>query len=185
MIMKYLFAAIGLLFTVNTYAIPYSLEGYTIDAYMERTIEVFSYPLGRINGYGLDAPFEVLQGDSDKKQYSSTFTLDVDKDRFTIDFMSMAGWQNGIVFNLVQPDYTTTTTAGFWSGLGTDTNIEGLGIDIGLGWVKIDFSNTHFTQDSYFIGYFNYQEVPESASFMLLILGLLGIYVKSYRRTKQ
>jgi hypothetical protein len=182
--MKSLFIFFGLLLTLNVNATPYSLEGFTIDAYIERTVSTY-YPLGRINGYGLDAPFEVIEGSSDKKQYSSTFTLDVDKDQFTIDFISTAGWQNGIIFNLIQPDYATTTTAGFWSTLDTDTNIDGLNIDFGLGWLKIDFSNTHFTKDSYFTGHFNSQKVPEPAVLVLLIIGLLGILSnRFYRRTQ-
>ena len=181
--MKFLLLVIGCITGLQALATPYSLEGYKVDAYMERTRDS-GYGLGRIDGYGLDAPFEVQTGTADEKQYSSAFKLNVDKDKFVIDFISYAGWQDGTVFNLVQPDWATTTLENFWYGLGSDTNIDGLGIDIGYGWVKLDFSNTHFTEDSYFIGYFNYQEVdvPEPASYILLIIGLLCIYIRIIHR---
>lgn len=185
--MKKLLLVFGLLSSFNIFATPYSLEGYTVDAFMERTLNPYGYGLGRIVGYGLDSPFEVHTGTDDTKQYSGVFTLNVDKDRFAIDFLSTAGWQDGIIFKIEQPDYESTTRESFWYGLGSDTNIEGLmfgqGIDIGPGWVRLDFSNTHFNKDSYFIGYFNYQEiekeVPEPHSYLLLIAGLFVICMKS------
>ncbi len=186
--MRYLPVFFGLIFSISAFATPYSLEGYTVDAYIKRTVDT-GYGLGRVNGYGLDAPFNVQTGTSDAKQYSSIFKLDVDKDRFTIDFIASAGWQNGTVFRLEQPDYATTTRENFWYGLGSDTNIDGLlfgqGIDIGLGWVEINLGNTHFDEDSYFIGYFNYQEVPETSSYLLLIIGLFIVAVKNFYHRKK
>jgi|GEM_PF-2325345 len=191
--MKKLFLFVSLLSSFSVFATPYSLEGYTIDAYIERTLDPSGfYGLGRINGYGLDAPFEVKTGTEDTKQYSEIFTLDVDKDRFTINFISAAGWADGTIFRIEQPDYASTTKEGFWYGLGSDTNIDGLmfgqGIDIGFGWVQLNLGNTRFDENSYFIGYFNYQDikesVPEPSSYLLLLVGLLCMYLKSRSKTK-
>ena len=64
----------------------------------------------------------------------------------------------------------------------------GQGIAVGFGWVQLDFGNTHFDEDSYFIGYFNYQEVkesvPESSSYVLLLVGLFCVYLKSHSKAK-
>lgn len=179
--MKYLLLATALLASLNTFATPYSLEDYNVDAYLTRTIDT-GFGFGRIYGYGLDDAFQVRTGNSDEKQYSNVFKLDVDKDRFTIDFLNNSGWVEGIVFRLEQPDYATTTGEDFWCNLAAETNIDGLGISSGLGWVELNFGKLRFNQDSFFVGHLNYKEVPEPASLGLLLLGLLGIYFKSALR---
>lgn len=182
--MKSLIMLLGLLLAVHVKATPYSLEGYIVDAYMERTI-FNNFPIGRINGFGLDSAFEVADDNSDLKRYDNLFTLDVNKDNFTIDFTSNSRWLTGIIFNLVQPDYATTTTAGFWSNVVTDTNLEGLVFHVEPGWLKIDFSDVRFTTDSYITAYFKHLDVPEPSMLILSILGLSGLFAKSVYRRKR
>ena len=178
--MKYLAIAFGFSLSFNAIATPYSIDDYEVDAYMERTIDT-GYGLGRINGHGLDSTFNVRDNVDNKKQYSDVFTLDVNKEKFTIDFIKGTRWDNGIVFRLIQSDYSSTAQDDLWEGLKVDTNIEGLGLKNGIGWVELNFSNIRFTQDSYFSGSFDYQEVPEPLSTTLLFLGLLTLYVRKFR----
>ncbi len=181
--MKHLLFAIALVTGVNAFATPYSLENYNVDAYLTRTVDTgFGY--GRIYGYGLESSFQVQSGKSDEKQYSNVFKLDVDKDKFSIDFLKNSGWVDGIVFRL-EPDYATTTGEDFWCNLAAETNIEGLGISSGLGWVELNFGKLRFNQDSFFVGHLNYKEVPEPASYILLLLGLLLIYLKTTLRVRK
>lgn len=182
--MKYLLSAIALLTCVNTFATPYSLEDYNVDAYLTRTVDT-GFGFGRIYGYGLENSFQVHTGNSDEKQYSNVFKLDVDKDKFTIDFLNNSGWVDGIVFRLEQPDYATTTGEDFWYNIAAETNIEGLAISSGLGWVELNFSKLRFNQDSFFVGRLNYKEVPEPASYLLLLIGLFFVYLKATRRPQR
>ena len=182
--MKYLICAIALLISSSTLATPYSLEDYNVDAYLTRTVDT-GYGFGRIYGYGLESSFQVHTGNSDEKQYSNVFKLDVDKDKFTINFLNNSGWVDGIVFRLEQPDYATTTGEDFWGNITTETNIEGLAVSSGLGWVELNFGKLRFSQDSFFVGHLNYKEVPEPASYLLLLLGLLGIYFKTTFRSQK
>ena len=64
-------ASLVLSISANSLASSTGLEGDEIDAAMIRTIDSYSYGLGRICCYGLDAPFIVENGTSDQQQYSS------------------------------------------------------------------------------------------------------------------
>ena len=182
--MKSLLFAAAFFISLNALATPYSLEDYNVDAYLTRTVDT-GFGLGRIYGFGLDSAFQVHSGNSDEKQYSNVFTLDVDKDKFTIDFLKISGWVDGIVFRLEEPDYASTTGEDFWCDITTETNIEGLSVSSGLGWVELNFGTLRFNEDSFFVGHLNFKEVPEPASYLLLLLGLLGIYFKSTLKTQK
>ena len=73
-----------------------SLVGDSIDAGVFFTVDT-GYGVGRILGYGLDGPFTVQDGPADARQYSSTFVLDVDGGKFTISYIALGGWQDGVV----------------------------------------------------------------------------------------
>jgi len=181
-IMKYISSVFAFLLSVSAYATPYSLEDYTVDAYMERTIET-GYGLGRISGFGLDSPFVVHTGSDDKKKYNDVFTLDVNDNNFSINFLKKTGWVDGIVFRLIQPDYETTTLENFWSNVDVDTNIEGLKFNNGPGWVELNLGNIRFTEQSYFTAHFNSKNVavPEPLPIGLLLLGLFTLYFRGFR----
>ena len=174
-----------LLFAVSAEATPISLAGDTIDAMMIKTVDN-GYGLGRITGYGLDAPFVVQDGPGDQKTYSSAFKLDVDGDKFAINFISDAGWQNGIVLKLADLDFLSPSTGlSMLTGLDVFTNLIGYTLNIGSDFVEIGLGGTHFNTSTYFTGRFVVSSVPEPSSLALLALGLSGFWATSRtRRTK-
>jgi len=186
--MKYLLIVFGILISLSSSATPISLAGQTIDAYLERVKDdQHLMPIGRIAGFGLDAPFLVRAGDADLQQYDGLFTLNVELDSFILDFNKNARWADGIVFKLLHSSLTSQTAS--WNTLSYKTNIDGMQIDAGQGWASLDFSLIRFTQDSYFIGYFHSVALPEPNNALLLLacLALLTIkfsFLKPNRNTR-
>lgn len=170
--MKHTLLALTLLATAPAHAGPISLAGDQIDAAMIRTIDT-GYGIGRISGYGLDAPFVVQEGNADQQQYSSSFSLDVDGNGFSIWFLSMAGWQDGIVLGLSDLDFSPMGSS--LSSVKVDTNLVGYALTTGPDWIDIGLGETHFTADTYFIGTFEVSSVPEPSTIALVFLGLLGV----------
>lgn len=180
--MKIVLFALSLLLTTSSYALPVSLAGDTIDAMMIRTIDT-GYGTGRINGYGLDAPFIVVDGPSDKKTYSSAFDLDVDGDRFTINFLSSAGWQPGTVFRLDDLDFSTPAES-ILTDLDIFTNLTGYTLNVGNDFIELGLGGTRFDTDTFFTGHFVVSSAPEPSAFMLIMPGLLACWLSSRRRSK-
>ena len=169
--MKPLILALLLLTSGAAQATTATLAGDQIDPAMIFTIDT-GYGTGRIFGYGLDGPFTVQDGNTDQHQYSSSFNLNVDRDKFSLNFISLAGWQDGIVLRLSDLDFSPTGK--ILSSVNVSTNLVGYtlktnshGIDVGLG-------GTTFTPDTYFIGTFVVSSVPEPTSLALFSCGLLG-----------
>lgn len=158
-------------------ATPVGLAGDTIDAAVVRTIYDPFYGVGRVCCYGLDAPFQVVDGASDQKQYSSTFTLDVDNLSFDIDFLSQNGWQAGVVLRLSGLNFLPGEILPF--DLVLDTNLPGLTWSAGADYVDIDLYSIHQTPDSYIRGRF---QVPEPDTFLLVLLGLSAAWVVRAKR---
>lgn len=147
-----------------------TLAGDVIDAGMYFTVDT-GYGVGRISGHGLDGPFEVVDGTSDARQYSSTFTLDVDGSQFTLRFITFAGWQEGVLFRLSDLDFTPG--GGPLSSLTVDTNLVGYQLTVGPDFVDIGLGGTRFNADTYFIGSFNATPaVPEPSTYALMLGGL-------------
>ena len=170
--MKNSLLALALLTATAAHAGPATLAGDQIDAAMIRTIDT-GYGLGRISGYGLDAPFVVQDGNADQHQYSSAFRLDVDGNSFSIWFLDMAGWQEGTLLRLSDLDFSPTGSS--LSSVNVDTNLVGYTLTSGPDWIDIGLGGTHFTADTYFIGTFDVSSVPEPTSMALVSLGLLGV----------
>lgn len=171
----------GLFVATAANAQTYTLAGDTIDAAIVRTVDS-GYGLGRIYGYGLDAPFIAAEGTADQRQYSSAFTINVDGGAFDIRFLNSAGWQDGIVLRLSDLNFSPIGTS-FLSGLTVDTNLVGYGLTIRPDSIDLALGGTHFDSSTYFAGKFNVSAVPEPSSLALLTLGLIGI-ASTTRRTR-
>lgn len=173
--------AVLLATTVSAWAGPITLAGDTIDASIERTVPSW-WGSGRVYGYGLDGPFVVQEGPQDTHNYSAVFDLNVDGLLFSIDFLTTAGWQEGIVLRLTDLSFAPGT---FLSSLTVDTNIQGYSVRTSSDSVEIGLGGTRFTADSYFTGRFNVSQVPEPATLSLLAVGLLGTAISTRRKTRK
>lgn len=178
--MKHIGLVIGLLFAGSATAQTGTLVGDTIDAAMIRTVDN-GYGLGRITGYGLDAPFIVLDGVADQRQYSSAFSLNVDASQFDIRFLSTAGWQDGTVLRISDLDFSGGS---FLAGVTINTdlsNLSGYTLTTGSDWLEIGLGGTQFTPNTILAGSFSVTPVPEPSSFVLMMMGLLTVAGYSQR----
>lgn len=157
-----------------------SLLGDTVDAGMFRTIDT-GRGVGRITGFGLDSPFVVENGAADQKGYSVAYTLDVDADRFAIDYRNSFAWGAGIVFRLTDLDFSN---GALLQSLKVDTNMVGYGLTVGADYVEINWSGVHGTRDAYFNGQFITSAVPEPSAMAMLALGLAVVGTGAARARK-
>ncbi|MFB9245459.1 PEP-CTERM sorting domain-containing protein [Massilia antarctica] len=180
--MKLLSVLLGLVLITDARA-DASLLGDTVDAGMYRTVDT-GKGVGRIMGFGLDGPFVVENGLADQKNYSVAYTLDVDADRFAIDYRNPFAWGNGIVFRLTDLDFSNGASL---QSLKVDTNMVGYGLTVGADYVEINLSGVHGTRDAYFNGQFITTAVPEPTSFAMLSLGLavVGFGARRARKARQ
>jgi hypothetical protein len=155
----------------NANATPIGLAGDTIDAAVIRTIYDPFYGGGRICCYGLDAPFQVVDGNSDQKQYSGAFKLNVDNLSFDIDFLSLNGWQDGIVLRLSDLNFLPGRLVPF--ALVLDTNLAGLTWSVGADYVDINLYSIRQTPESYIHAQF---QVPEPDTLLLISVGLVAAW---------
>jgi hypothetical protein len=179
--MKLLSVLLGLFFAANAHA-SVSLVGDSVDAGMYRTVDT-GRGVGRIMGFGLDHPFVVQEGAADQQRYSVAYSLDVDADRFVMDYLNPFQWGAGIVFRLSDLNFSNGAAL---QSLVVDTNMVGYVLNVGADFVEIDMSGVRGTRDVYFNGKFVTAEaaVPEPSSVALLALGLAGIGFGARRARK-
>lgn len=181
--MKFFHALTCLIAALSMNAQASDLNGDSIDAAMIRTIDT-GYGLGRITGYGLDQPFIVIDGPTDRQQYSNAFTLDVDAHGFSLQFLSTAGWQEGTVLRLSDLDFGTSGT-NILSGVNVETNLTGYSLSTGSNYLEIVLGGTQFTESTYLNGTFVISAVPEPGVFTLLALAPVPMFLMAYRRVKR
>ncbi|MDQ1832549.1 PEP-CTERM sorting domain-containing protein [Massilia scottii] len=177
--MKLLSVLLGLVLIADARA-EASLLGDTVDAGMYRTIDT-GKGVGRITGFGLDSPFVVENGLADQKNYSVAYTLNVDADRFVMDYRNPFAWGAGIVFRLTDLDFSNGASL---QSLMVDTNMVGYGLTVGADYVEINLSGVSGTRDAYFSGQFITTAVPEPTSIAMLSLGLAVVGFGAHRARK-
>lgn len=168
----------GTLWGFNVSATPVGLVGDTVDAAVIRTIYDPFYGVGRVCCYGLDAPFQVVDGNSDQKQYSSAFKLNVDNLSFDIDFLSLNSWQNGVVLRLSNLNFLPDQLVPF--DLVLDTNLGGLTWNVGADYVDINLYSIQQTPGSYIHGQF---QIPEPDTLLLMLMGLVATWIFRRKRS--
>jgi hypothetical protein len=178
--MKLLSVLLGLAFAANAQA-GVTLAGDMVDAGMYRTVDT-GKGVGRIMGFGLDGPFQVADGVADLKKYSVAFSLDVDGDRFSMDYLNSFQWGAGIVFRLTDLDFSKGAPL---QSLKVDTNMVGYGLKVGSDFVEIDLSGVRGTRDIYFNGQFITADIPEPSSLALAALALATLGMGMRRRREE
>ena len=147
-----------------------TLVGDSIDVSMNRTIDT-GYGVGRISGYGLEAPFTVIDGDGDKQLYSSAFTIDVDGSGFKVQFLTSAGWQQGILLRLNDLDFKSSSGYEL-RDLTINSNLSGYSFAVGSDFIDIGLGGTRFLPSTYLSVAFGTAPIPEPGTFALFSVAL-------------
>lgn len=172
--------ALSCVFCNLAIADTYGLVGDTVDASVIRTIYDPFYGVGRINGYGLDSPFVVAQGNSDQKEYRGAFILNVDNLSFDVDFLSSNSWQDGIILRISDLNFSSNLFTSF--SLQIQTNLSGLTWTQGSNFVDINLFSFHQEPISYIHGQFVITSIPEPSNLALLMIGFLCTVMLNKRR---
>lgn len=159
------------------------LTGDVVDVSVIRTDPSNYYGTGRILGYGLDSPFQVVDGITDRKQYSSVFTIDIDGDAFHIRFIDSGGWQEGTVLRLSGLDFAPGSGV-TPDGLLVQTNFNGHTLLFGRDNIDIGLGGTRFDSNTYLRGVFRSAQVPEPPTTVLFALALAALMLSRETRPK-
>lgn len=165
-----------------------TIVGDEIDVSIYSTIDN-GYGIGRVLGYGLDGPYVVETGYGDEKTYSSVFAINVEALHFEVDFLTLAGWQDGVVLRLTDFDflaipypvvldvgYIESNLVGNYTVTHTDDSIE------------VAWGGTQFNEDTYLKVYFGASQVapiPEPETWALMLAGLACVGTLARRRRRR
>jgi hypothetical protein len=167
-----------------------TLVGDEIDAGIFFTVDT-GYGVGRVLGYGLDAPFTVQNGFGDAKTYSSAFVLNVEALYFEVDFISLSGWQEGTVLRLTDFDFLETPYPVNLAGIAlVQSNLVGdFTVTNTADSIEVAWGGTSFNEDTYLKVFFPPSPVevsaipePETWAFMVAGLAVLGAVARRQRR---
>ena len=164
-----------------------TIAGDEIDVGIYRTIDT-GYGLGRVYGYGLDGPFVVENGFGDEKTYSSAFTINVEALYFDVDFLTLAGWQEGTVLRLTDFDFREIPYP-VYLGIGyVESNLVGdFTVTNTADSIEVAWGGTQFDQDTYLrviFGAIPVAPVPEPETWALMLVGLASVGAIVHRRRR-
>ena len=164
-----------------------TVAGDEIDIGVYYTVDT-GYGVGRISGYGLDAPFIVENGFGDEKIYSSIFAINVDALNFEVDFLTLAGWQEGVVLRLTDIDFREIPYP-VQVGIGyVESNLVGaFTVTNTADSIEVAWGGTHFDENTYlkvFFGASPVTPVPEPEMWVLMLAGLSVVSAVARRRRR-
>lgn len=159
-----------------------SLVGVNVDAYVR------AYGESRLNGFGLDGPFTVADGQSDTQTFSDAFIINIDSSSFEVDFFLTGQFASDAQIILSNLNFNSDTPV-VVTGLNVETNIQGVqyttsdyGVTINLGGIDID-------DQKYFAAKFltgPAPAVPEPSISALMLVGLaMGAALPRINRRKK
>ena len=159
-----------------------TLAGDTIDVSMNRTVDT-GYGTGRIFGFGLEGPYTVVDGIADRQQYSGVFTIDVDGSSFMVQFLTMGGWQDGIVLRLAGLDFTPMSGYEL-TNLTINSNLVGYSLVTGTNFIDIGLGGTQFQPSTFLTGSFGVAPAPEPGTAALFGLAMASFGLLRARRRR-
>jgi len=165
-----------------------TLAGDEIDAGMFRTVD-YGDGLGRILGYGLDAPFIVQNGFGDAKNYAGIFVLNVEALYFEVDFISRGSWAEGVVLRLTDFDFLEVPFPVYLAELALiQSNLVGdFTVTHTADSIEVAWGRTSFNEDTYLKVFFPPSPVaaiPEPETWALMVAGLAGVGAVARRRRR-
>ena len=166
-----------------------TLAGDEIDVGIYRTVDT-GYGLGRVFGYGLDGPFVVENGFGDEKTYSSVFRINVEALYFEVDFITLAGWQEGTVLRLSDFDFREIPYPVYLAGIAyVESNLVGaFTVTHTADSIDVNWGGTQFNEDTYLKVFFPpspVTAVPEPETWALMLAGLASVGAISRRRASR
>jgi hypothetical protein len=146
-----------------------TVAGDEIDVGMYFTVDT-GYGVGRVLGFGLDGPYVVENGFGDEKTFSSLFAINVEALYFDVDFLTLAGFQEGVVLRL------------------TDFDFLEIPYPVVLDSIEVAWGDTQFDENTYLrviFGAIPVTPVPEPETWALMLAGLAGIGTLARRRRRR
>ena len=164
-----------------------TVAGDEIDVGVYYTVDT-GYGVGRILGYGLDGPYVVENGFGDEKAYFGTFAINVEALYFDVDFLSRAGWQEGVVLRLTDFDFLEIPYP-VVLGIGyIESNLVGsFTITNTTDSIEVAWGGTQFDENTYLrviFGASPVTAVPEPETWALMLAGLAGVGTVARRRRR-